>query len=96
MATCISRSCSSCAVPAYSNYAFKVQVATIIHRLEPIMLKNLPIIPSRTSQIFYPLFLIYSQSSPLIPLYSFNFTGSVKIMSKCILILETELLMSKE
>ena len=30
-------------------------------RLEPIMLKNLPIIPSRTSQKFYPLFLIYSQ-----------------------------------
>ena len=29
-------------------------------RLEPIMLKNLPIIPSRTSQKFYPLFLIYS------------------------------------
>ena len=31
------------------------------YRLEPIMLKNLPIIPSRTSQNFYPLFLIYSQ-----------------------------------
>ena len=26
-------------------------------RLEPIMLKNLPIIPSRTSQKFYPLLL---------------------------------------
>ena len=25
------------------------------------MLKNLPIIPSQTSQNFYPLFLIYSQ-----------------------------------
>ena len=33
----------------------------VIVRLEPIMLKNLPIIPSRTSQKFYPLFLIYSQ-----------------------------------
>ena len=48
-------------------------------RLEPIMLKNLPIIPSQTSQKFYPLFLIYSQ---IITYYSFNFTGSVKIMSK--------------
>ena len=37
-------------------------------RLEPIMLKNLPIIPSRTSQKFYPLFLIYSQ---IITYYSF-------------------------
>ena len=32
------------------------------------MLKNLPIIPSRTSQKFYPLFLIYSQ---IITYYSF-------------------------
>ena len=37
-------------------------------RLEPIMLKNLPIIPSRTSQKFYPLLLIYSQ---IITYYSF-------------------------
>ena len=37
-------------------------------RLEPIMLKNLPIIPSQTSQKFYPLFLIYSQ---IITYYSF-------------------------
>ena len=37
-------------------------------RLEPIMLKNLPIILSRTSQNFYPLFLIYSQ---IITYYSF-------------------------
>ena len=37
-------------------------------RLEPIMLKSLPIIPSRTSQKFYPLFLIYSQ---IITYYSF-------------------------
>ena len=38
------------------------------YRLEPIMLKNLPIIPSRSSQKFYPLFLIYSQ---IIIYYSF-------------------------
>ena len=53
-------------------------------RLEPIMLKNLPIIPSRTSQKFYPLFLIYSQ---IIIYYSFIIllilaTESVKVMSK--------------
>ena len=30
--------------------------------LEPIMLKNLPIIPSQTSQNFYPLFLFYFYS----------------------------------
>ena len=42
----------------------------LLYRVEPIMLKNLPIIniPSRTSQKFYPLFLIYSQS---ITYYSF-------------------------
>ena len=28
-------------------------------RLEPNMLKNLPIIPSQTSQIFYPLFFLF-------------------------------------
>ena len=36
-------------------------------RLEPNMFKNLPIIPSRTSQIFYLLFLFYSQVPPIIP-----------------------------
>ena len=36
-------------------------------RLEPNMLKNLPIIPSRTSQNFYLLFLFYSQAPPIIP-----------------------------
>ena len=47
------------------------------------MLKNLPIIPSQTSQKFYPLFLIYSQIITYYSLYySFNFTESVKIMSK--------------
>ena len=53
-----------------------------IVRHEPIMLKNLPIIPSRTSQKFYPLFLIYSQ---IITYYSFNFTGSI---TKCIQIIK--------
>ena len=36
-------------------------------RLEPNMLKNLPIVPSRTSQNFYLLFLFYSQAPPIIP-----------------------------
>ena len=36
-------------------------------RLEPNMLKNLPIIPSRTSQNFYLIFLFYSQAPPTIP-----------------------------
>ena len=36
-------------------------------RLEPNMLKNLHIIPSRTSQNFYLLFLFYSQVPPIIP-----------------------------
>ena len=36
-------------------------------RLEPNMLKNLPIIPSQTSQKFYLLFLFYSQAPPIIP-----------------------------
>ena len=47
-------------------------------RLEPIMLKNLPIIPSQTSQ--KNLFLIYSQIIAYY-YYSFNFTGSI---TKCI------------
>ena len=34
------------------------------------MLKNLPIIPSRTSQNFYLLFLFYSQVPLNIPFYS--------------------------
>ena len=44
------------------------------------MLKKLPIIPSRTSQKFYPLFL--PNHHLLFLYYSFNFTESVKIMSK--------------
>ena len=43
-------------------------IKDIMIRLEPIILKNLPIIPSQTSQKFYPLFLIYSQ---IITYYSF-------------------------
>ena len=40
-------------------------------RLESIMLKYLPIIPSQTSQIFCPLFLFYSHSTTkiYIPLF---------------------------
>ena len=57
-------------------YTFYSKIATVTlasysllsTRLEPIMLKNLPIIPSRTSQKFYPLFLIYSQ---IITYYSY-------------------------
>ena len=35
-------------------------------RLEPNMLKNLPIIPSRTSQNFYPLFFFIPIAAPII------------------------------
>ena len=35
----------------------------LLNRLVPNMLKNLPIIPSRTSQNFYLLFLFYSHST---------------------------------
>ena len=38
-----------------------MMAASLAARLEPIVLKNLPIIPSRTSQKIYPLFLFYSQ-----------------------------------
>ena len=40
---------------------------------EPIMLLFLPIIPSRNSQNFYPLFLFYSHASPIIPVIFFKF-----------------------
>ena len=40
---------------------------TLGARLEPNMLKNLHIIPSRTSQNFYLLFLFYSQAPSIIP-----------------------------
>ena len=39
---------------------------------EPNMLKILPIIPSRISKNFDPLFLFYATSSPIIPTYSCN------------------------
>ena len=39
-------------------------------RLEPNMLKNLPIIPSRTSQKLYPLFFFIPIAPPIIPFYS--------------------------
>ena len=48
-------------------------------RLEPNILKDLTIIPSWTSQKFYPLFLFYSQSTTN---YSFYFIVSV-ITSQC-------------
>ena len=50
-------------------------------RAEPNMLKILPIIPSRTSQNFDPLFLFMPTSSPIIPTYSCNFIVLVIIMS---------------
>ena len=53
-------------------YTIAKQVIISI-RAEPNMLKILPIIPSRTSQIFDPLFLFYATSSPIIPTYSCNF-----------------------
>ena len=54
--------------------------------------KNLPIVPSRTSQNFYPLFLPNNHL-----LLFFNFTGSVTLMSKMLTkVLETELPMSKD
>ena len=37
------------------------------YRLEPTMVKNLPIIPSQTSQKFYT----FSKSSPIVPLLFF-------------------------
>ena len=50
-------------------------------RAEPNMLKILPIIPSRISQNFDPLFLFYAHIIPIIPTYSCNFIVSVIIMS---------------
>ena len=46
---------------------------TVLFKVEPIMLKNLPIILSQTSQIFDPLFYFIPISSPIIPNYSCNF-----------------------
>ena len=72
--------------PAIARRVYQVPGANslwhIDGRLEPIVLKNLPIIPSRTSQKFYPLFLIYSQ---IITYYSFSillFYWVSKMMTK--------------
>ena len=43
------------------------------------MLKNLPIIPSRTSQNFYLLFLFYSQVPPIIPFLFYCVSDNIKI-----------------
>ena len=43
------------------------------------MLKNLPIIPSRTSQKFYLLFLFYSQVPPIIPFLFYCVNDIIKI-----------------
>ena len=43
------------------------------YKLEPSMLKTLPIIPSSTSQNIYPLFLFYSHSLPITPILFFCF-----------------------
>ena len=60
-------------IPACMGYNYNFKIYTPLNmacRAEPNMLKILPIIiPSRTSQIFDPLFL----SSPIIPTYSCNF-----------------------
>ena len=53
-------------------YAIKVEGYVLtaildIIRLEPNMLKNLPIIPSQTSQNFYPLFFFILIAPPIIP-----------------------------
>ena len=42
-------------------------VITNIYRLVPNMLKNLPIVPSRTSQNFYLLFFFIPIAPPIIP-----------------------------
>ena len=43
---------------------------------EPIMLLILPIIPSRNSHNFYPLFLFYSHAITYYSCYIFNFCVS--------------------
>ena len=50
-------------------FATEDNKSNIPGRLEPNMLKNLPIIPSRTSQNFYLLFLFYSQVPTIIPFF---------------------------
>ena len=50
----------SCIPKLVCTYQVMHRVTTIIRSDEPNMLKNLPIIPSWTSQNFHPLFLFYS------------------------------------
>ena len=50
------------------------------------MLKNLPIIPSRTSQIFYLLFLFYSQVLPIIPFLFYCVNDIIKIQDSLYII----------
>ena len=51
-----------------------------LSRLEPIMLKSLPIIPSRTSKNLPIVLNLFPNHYLLFLYYSFNFTESVKIM----------------
>ena len=51
---------------------------TYTTRLEPYMLKNLPIIPFRTSQNFYPLFFLF-HSITNYSFYSFHHNAGVTI-----------------
>ena len=60
-------SCSACAMAHASFLKFKSSCT--ICRAEPNMLKNLPIIPSRTSQNFDLLFLFYAH---IITYYSYT------------------------
>ena len=54
-------------------------------RLEPIMLKNLPIIPSRTSQIFIHYSYFIPVSSPCIPFLFYCVNSNVKMQTVTIL-----------
>ena len=48
-------------------------------RLAPNMLKNLPIIPSRTSQNFYPLFFFIPMVPPIIPFLFFSVNDNITV-----------------
>ena len=58
-------------VNGHDHIQSKMSEAKFTNRAEPNMLKILPIITSRISQNFDPLFL--PTSSPIIPTYSCNF-----------------------
>ena len=64
---------------SYSFYSFSVSLFDA-SRLEPIILKILPIIPSQASQNFYLLFLFYSHSTTN---YSFSYSIVSLIVSQC-------------